>query len=391
MRKFKILLVHNYYQIPGGEDSVVANEKRMLEEHGHEVLLYSRHNDEINSFTIHQKLLLPFSLIFNLKTYFDIKRIIKEKNIDVVHVHNTLSLISPSVFYAAKACSVPVFQTIHNFRMLCPSALLYRDGQICEECISYGLGCAVKHSCYRGSKLQTIACIINTCIHRFSGIYKSVYYICLTEFNKNKLLQLKQIPAKHVFVKPNFIENNLALVQDKDREEQYVFAGRLDKSKGIDLLFQVWEEMGDSAPRLVVCGSGPMDDWCKDFVNCHKVNIELKGRLSNEDARRLIGSSLALILPTQWYEGFPMSIVEAFSVGTPVICSDIGNPGDIVQEGVTGCKFDPKSVSDIVFALQRYQESPSMYASTLQEYVTKYTSDINYEKLMSIYRNLDIP
>ena len=129
--KQKVLIVHNYYQIPGGEDTVVVNEKKLLEDHGHEVVLYTRHNAELKTFSKIQKLLLPFSTIFSRKTYREVKTLIKNEKIDIVHVHNTLNLVSPSVYYAAFHCKVPVVQTIHNFRLLCPGATFFRGGQIC--------------------------------------------------------------------------------------------------------------------------------------------------------------------------------------------------------------------------------------------------------------------
>ena len=154
MNKPSILIVHNYYQIPGGEDTVVANEKKMLEDNGHKVVLYTRNNNEIKTMNVFQKILLPFTSIYSFKTAREIKRIIKEENIDIVHVHNTLSLISPSVYYAAVKMNKPVVQTIHNFRMLCPGATFYRDGHICEDCVSKGLRCSLKHKCYRNSFIQ---------------------------------------------------------------------------------------------------------------------------------------------------------------------------------------------------------------------------------------------
>ena len=191
-RKQKVLIVHNYYQIPGGEDTVVANEKKLLEEHGHEVVLYTRHNSELKTLSKVQKLLLPISTIFNIQTYKEVKKIIQDEKIEIVHVHNTLNLVSPSVYYAALSCHMPIVQTVHNFRLVCPGATFFRDGHVCEECLDKGLVCAVKHKCYRGSRGQTFACVVSTWIHRFIGTYKKLNYICLTEFNKEKLLNLKQ-------------------------------------------------------------------------------------------------------------------------------------------------------------------------------------------------------
>lgn len=385
-KKQIILIVHNYYQIPGGEDTVVANEKRMLEEHGHKVILYSRNNTELKEMSKLQKLCLPITTIFNPRTYREIKRLIKAEKIDIVHVHNTLNLISPAVYYAARSMKIPVVQTVHNFRLLCPGATFYRDGHICEDCVERGLWCAVKHKCYRGSRMQTLACVLSTWFHRMTGIYGKINYICLTEFNKSKLLELKQIKPERVFVKPNFVENKDCFVPQKNRENQFVFAGRLDKLKGVDILFEAWKRMGDTVPKLVVCGTGPMEDWCKSFVQQNRVNIEMRGFVPNTEARKLIANSKALVLPTQWYEGFPMSIVEAFSVGTPAICSDMGNAGSIVENGVSGYRFDVFRILDELHAcIEKIAENDNIYISTYK-YCEKYFSeDINYRQLKLIY------
>lgn len=381
-KKQRILMVHNYYQIPGGEDTVVANEKKMLEEHGHAVILYSRHNSEIKQMSMLQKLGLPFTTIFNPRTYREIKRAIKQNQIDIVHVHNTLNLVSPAVYYAAQKCGVPVVQTVHNFRLLCPGATFYRDGHICEDCVEHGIWCAVKHKCYRESRMQTLACVISTAIHRMTGIYGKINYICLTEFNKEKLLNLKQISPDRVFVKPNFVESPGEIIPEKQRENQFIFAGRLDKLKGIDVLLEAWKLMGENAPKLIICGTGPMEEWCKEFVAGNKVNVELRGFVPNSEARKLIANSRALILPTQWYEGFPMSVVEAFSVGTPVICSDLGNVGSIVEEGVTGYKFESRSAEGLAEAVRGCTDICNSVESVFEK---KYSSGANCRELIRIY------
>ena len=385
IKKENILVVHNYYQIPGGEDTVVANEKKMLENHGHKVILYSRSNAELKQMSKIRKLFLPFATVFNPRTYKEIKKLIRQENIEVVHVHNTLNLISPAVYYAARSMKVPVIQTVHNFRLLCPGATFYRDGHICEDCVQHGLKCAVKHSCYRGSKAQTLVCVVNTWLHRMTGIYGKINYICLTEFNKEKLLQLKQIKPERVFVKPNFVENNNGFIPEEKRLDQFIFAGRLDKLKGVDILFEAWKRMGVDAPKLIVCGTGPLEDWCKAFIKENVVNVEMRGFMPNDEVLKIIANSKALILPTQWYEGFPMSIVEAFSVGTPVVCSDLGNAGSIVEEDVNGCKFKTDSVDEVILAVKKCHGLCDM---TGKIYQSKYTAEINYELLSVIYKTV---
>lgn len=383
--KQRILIVHNYYQIPGGEDMVVANEKKLLEDHGHKVILYTRNNSELKSLDMLKKLFLPFLIIYNPQTVKEIRKIIKVNHINVIHIHNTLSLISPSVYYAARLCRVPVVQTIHNFRLLCPGATFYRDGHICEDCIEHGLRYAIKYNCYRKSRISTLACVISTWIHRMAGIYGKINYICLTEFNRSKLLYLKQIRPERVFVKPNFAETSKGFLPEEQRDDYFIFAGRLDKLKCIDLLLKAWNRLGESAPKLLVCGTGPMTEWCRDFIEKNKMNVELKGFIPNREVIKLIGSGKALILPTRWYEGFPMNIVEAYSVGTPVICSDLGNAGDIVIEGVTGWKFT--EIDDLIDCVRK-AEKQNLYKKTYSEYMSKYTEQINYESLLQIYRSL---
>lgn len=385
--KKNILIVHNYYQIPGGEDTVVANEKKMLERHGHKVILYSRNNAELKQMSKIRILFLPFTTVFNLRTYKEIKKQIRRENIDVVHVHNTLNLISPAVYYAARSMNVPVVQTVHNFRLLCPGATFYRDGHICEDCVKNGLKCAVKYSCYRGSKAQTLVCAISTWLHRTTGIYGKINYICLTEFNKDKLLQLKHIKPERVFVKPNFVENN-SFIPEEERLNQFVFVGRLDKLKGVDILFEAWKRMGEGAIKLIVCGMGPMEGWCKSFIKENVVNIEMRGFVPNDEALKIIANSKALVLPTQWYEGFPMSIVEAFSVGTPVICSDLGNAGSVVEEGITGYKFRYDSIESIMSAIDKMREKPLNKEKIKKIYEIKYSENANYKILNDIYASI---
>lgn len=388
--KPRVLIVHNHYQIPGGEDTVVDNEKRMLERHGHRVILYTRSNLELRGLSKMQRLMLPFTTIFNVRTYKDVKRIIREERIDIVHVHNTLNLISPSVYYAAVACHVPVVQTIHNFRLLCPGATFFRDGHICEECVEKGLRCAIEHKCYRGSRMQTLACVINIKYHQWRKIYKELAYICLTGFNRQRLSSSKGIRPERVFVKPNSVESLGKIIPAEEREDRFIYVGRLEKIKGVDILLHAWRHMGDRAPGLLICGAGSLEGWCRRYIrDNHMMSVEMKGFVPNIEARKLIAGSKALILPTQWYEGFPMCIVEAYSAGTPVITSDLGNAGSLVIEGVTGSKFEAGSPEGLLESVHWIRTHPGIYGTTETVYREKYTMEENYRCLMEIYEAVD--
>lgn len=362
-----VLLVHDYYQVPGGEDVVVANEKHLLETHGHAAALYARRNEEISRMGALEKIRSALGMFFSIRTYREVRRSIRENRISLVHVHNTLPLIGPAVYYAALREGVPVVQTVHNFRLLCPNAIFYRDGHICEDCTKKGLHCAVKHRCYRGSRL---------------------HYITLTDFNRQKLLALKQIPPENVSVKPNFVEPPETIVPYAARENQVVYIGRLDALKGIRLLLEAWAryERSGGGMKLIICGTGPEETWCREYLTREKLTqVELRGFVPNSAARALMGQSKALILPTQWYEGFPMTIVEAFSAATPVICSDLGNTGSLISDGVTGFKFPADSAEQLAQTLNQLQHAESVSEGALKTYQENFTAEANYRQLMAIY------
>ena len=335
-----------------------------------------------------EKIRSALGMFFSIRTYREVRRSIRENRISLVHVHNTLPLIGPAVYYAAFREGVPVVQTVHNFRLLCPNALFYRDGHICEDCTKKGLHCAVKHRCYRGSRLQTVLCVLSTRLHRALKTYSRLHYITLTDFNRQKLLALEQIPPENVSVKPNFVEPPETIVPYAARENQVVYIGRLDALKGIRLLLEAWAryERSGGGMKLIICGTGPEETWCREYLTREKLKqAELRGFVPNSAARALMGQSKALILPTQWYEGFPMTIVEAFSVATPVICSDLGNAGSLISDGVTGFKFPADSAEQLAQTLNRLQHAESVSEGALKTYQENFTAEANYRQLMAIY------
>lgn len=390
--KKRILLVHNYYQIPGGEDTVVRNEKKLLEDNGNIVFLYTRNNREIKSFNIFQKLLVPFKTIFNFKTYRDIKKIIKEKKIDIVHVHNTLALISPSVFYAAKKFKIPIIQTIHNFRMECPSGTFYRDNHICEDCLKKGLGCSLKHKCYRNSFWETLFMVIGIKLNRKMGIYKKAYFICLTEFNRQKLLEINKlskniiIDESHCFVKPNFtFDSSKELITFANRENVFIFAGRLEINKGFKWLLENWKR---NYPDLLVFGEGSLKMWGIDFIKKNKIkNILLKGQLPHDELLDFIKISKAVIVPSLWFEGFPMLFLEAMSFGTPLLASNIGNASNLIKEGINGWHFQIENSETLKTGIENV-ENQDIMDKEIQYFQLNFSSKKNFQTLEQIYKKI---
>lgn len=395
MEKYRILQIHNFYQIPGGEDVVVRNEKKLLEEHGHEVFTYYRSNKELNEGNKLKKLFIPFTAVYSLKTCREVKKIIRENKIDIVHVHNTLMMVSPSVFYAAFQCKVPVVQTLHNFRMLCPAGSFFRNNVICEECVNGGLKCAIRHKCYRGSKIQTMVSSAILWIHRFLGTYYRVSFICLTEFNKNKLLSSldpgkKIVDPKRVYIKPNFtFADGIVPVKKQPEEEYYLFAGRVEALKGIDIAVKAFEKLPDKI--LYVAGTGPMMDEMQAYVSTHNMkNVRFLGYLQKEEMTEKFYNAKAVIMTSQCYEAFAMTIAEAYSYGVPVIAGRVGNMDGMVQEGVTGVKFEYNSIEDLARKVCEFEQ---MDLNRLKEnarefYQHRLRPEDNYQKLISIYHSI---
>lgn len=368
--KLNILQIHNYYQQAGGEDTVVSNEKRLLEEAGYSVFTYYRSNEEVNKKSGLGKLSIPFTAVFSWKSYREIKAIIKREHIDLVHIHNTHMVISPSAFYAAFHCHIPVVQTIHNFRLACPAGVFYRDGHICEDCLREGLGCSVRHSCYRGSKAQTFVNAAVTKLHRMLGTYRKANFICLTEFNKKKLLEMNQngkriLSEENIYIKPNFsyretskasvreetIRNVTFLDESMIRSNySFLFVGRLEPMKGIEFVVKAFERMPEK--ELNIAGSGPLLEELQQYVLQQKLdNIHFLGQLQRDELAEYYQSSAALVMASQWYEGFPMVITEAYANGLPIIAGDVGNMSSLIAPGKTGLLFRYDSLDAFIGAV----------------------------------------
>ena len=381
--KPNILIVHNRYQLPGGEDTVVENEKRLLEENGPQVFSYIR-NPNLKGL---RGALLPLTMFYNPKTFFDIRRIIRENHIDIVHVHNTAHVISPAVYYAAKSLGIPVVKTIHNYRMQCPAGTFYREGKICEVCKNNRFGTAIKHGCYRGSRLQTLAVVLNMKLHRAAGIFRDLYYIALSEFGKEHLLSFHQIDPEHVYVKPNFTfrEGPEGMIPVKKRG-YYLFSGRLEEIKGILLAVEAFRQMPDR--KFVAAGEGPLMDGIRAFLKEeHIQNTELPGWIPHREMREKIRGAAALIACPQMYDVFPLTILEAFAEHTPVISGDIGNLKNIVKDKYNGIRFQYDSVQSLMDAIAEFEESDreTMAENAYRSWEENYSPEINYRTLRDIY------
>ncbi|MGC2400871.1 MAG: glycosyltransferase family 4 protein [Acidobacteriaceae bacterium] len=380
----KILSVHNSYQRPGGEDQVFAQEAELLRSHGHRVTLFQASNDEVKG---QSSLLLLGNTIWNRQMHAELCRRMRQEKPDLVHVHNTFPVISPAVYYAAGDSGIPVIQTLHNYRLLCPTATFFRDGHVCEECLGKQIPWpGVQHACYRGSRMATAAAAAMLSVHNYKqtwGRHVSAY-IALTDFARGKFIQ-GGFPPEKILVKPNFLQADPGLGAGKGNYA--LFVGRLTPEKGITTLLEAWEKIGTELP-LQIAGDGPMGPEVEKAVGRLKNVTWLKWLPRDEILQRMKDASV-LVLPSTWYEGFPMIIAEAFAVGLPVIAGNLGSMMSIVDHLRTGLHFDAGASASLAEAIRWWiahpDETALMRLQAREEYETKYTAERNYAQMMTIY------
>jgi len=390
-----ILLLHNYYQQPGGEDQVFEAEKALLKRAGHQVLTYERHNDEIKTYSLAQKLGLVKRTLWAKDSAQAIRDILKRERPDVAHFHNTFLLISPSAYYACWEARVPVIQTLHNYRLLCPAATFFRSGQVCENCLSNTPPWpGVAHGCWRSSRAKTAVVAMMLAVHRWLKTWeKQVHlYIAPTEFARRKFIE-GGLPAEKIVVKPNFVDSDeLQVTNDewrKGKRGYALFVGRLSPEKGVRTLLRAWQKTKEIPLKVV--GDGPLMGEVQAFLEREGLEgVEVLGHREREEVLRLMRGAWFLVFPSEWYEGFPLTIAEAFACGVPVIASRLGAMAEIVEDGRTGLHFEPGNSEDLVakveWAWTHPKEMQEMGQEARREYEEKYTAERNYEMLMEIYQ-----
>ena len=373
----RVLIAHNVYQRRGGEDSVVAAEIALLRGHGHEVQLYQRHNDEIAA---EGRLRSAGSVFWSRRTVHELQTIAREFEPAVIHVHNTFPMMSPSVYWLAARIGVPIVQTVHNFRLLCPQAMLLRDGHVCEDCVGRVPWRAVLYRCYRDSLPASAAVAGMLAVHRALGTYqhKVTRYIALSEFCRAKLIE-GGLPARRIAVKPNFVD----LPRHADGERKgALFVGRLSLEKGVDVLAQALREVPGVCLRVL--GSGDAGAALRALPNA-----ELCGWQPQHAVHAEMRSASYLILPSICYESFPVTLVEAFACGLPVIASRLGVMQELVEEGRTGVLFEPGSASDLAEKISWAEQHPQilrrMGHAAREAYEARYAPETNYRQLMGVY------
>jgi glycosyltransferase involved in cell wall biosynthesis len=383
----KVLLVHSAYQQFGGEDSVVRAETELLKQHGDEVYLYSRHNDEIKQFGLIDKALFFPQSIYSWKTSGELEDVVRRVKPDVAFIHNVYPLISPAAYHKLHQLGVPALQVLHNFRPFCPNGFFYTQGQICEACRGGNYLNAISKRCYKDSRLLSGLYAATLGLNRMGGMVDKISgFICLTEFFRIKMREAG-VPDSKLFVRPNFVDAP-PLPDQKTGNGYVLFMGRLSPEKGCWTLIRAFEKLPQVT--LKILGTGPMEQELREYIGGKGIqNIELLGFKSGAEKLDILRNALCLVLPSEWYENFPVTVLEAFMACKPVIASRMGGLPYIVEEGKSGLLFEAGKPEELALKIQQLAEHPEeaarMGACGRQLSETKYGPQQAYSNLMNIF------
>jgi glycosyltransferase involved in cell wall biosynthesis len=387
----KVLLVHNRYrsESPSGEDRVVDQEGDALLSAGHDVERFERLSDDIDGWSLPRKALVPGRVVWSRETRSSLSRLLRRLRPDVVHVHNTFPLISPSALFACRDEGVPAVVTFHNYRPICPSGDLFRDGAICHDCVGHLPLPGLRHGCYRGSALATAPLAVATVAQRPMWRDLPSAYVFISRAQR-ELFSPLGLPGDRVFVKANLIPAVSPTAAPP--EHKVVYLGRLSDTKGLPVLMDAWERFSGEHPaaslRLSIAGSGPLEAAVRAWSDRHR-SVDMMGLLDRAACARLVASARAVVAPSQWEETFGLVVVEAMAAGVPPIASAHGSFPDLITDDVDGVLFAPGDASALARVLGELDSAPQHFADLGRRarltYERRFDPDDNLEQLLSIY------
>jgi glycosyltransferase involved in cell wall biosynthesis len=387
--RMKVLVVHNYYQQPGGERVSEEAQVALLRERGHKVILYTRDNAEIKHYRAWEKAAFFPRTVFSRRTFQEIRDLVTAEQPDVAHVHNVFPLISPSVYRALKDAAVPIVQTVYNFRFLCPNGFFYTQGQICERCKYGNTLHAVRFRCYRQSYVLSALYALVIALHRRWGTFALIdHFTAPAEFTAHKLVEGGLAPRKKITVLGYFLPDPLPVPGSFKHRKPYVaYLGRLSEEKGLWTLLDA--VAGFSELRLKVLGEGPLADSMRRYVKEHHLtNVEMVGFVSGEAKWDVLREALAVVVPSEWYENSPFVALESLAAGTPVVTSDLGSLPDVVDGGKSGLLFRPGDSQDLrqklTWLVAHPEETLALGHYGRQVAETQYSAEAHYRRLMTI-------
>jgi glycosyltransferase involved in cell wall biosynthesis len=389
----RILVVHNRYRptAPSGENAVVDQESSALSSRGHDVVMYQRHSEDIASWSPLRRATLPARVLWSAESRRGVAAALAGFAPDVVHVHNTFPLVTPSVLYACHDASVPVVVTVHNYKLGCASGDLFRAGRVCHECLDGSSLSALVHGCYRDSRATTAPVALGLWMHTSAWKTLVTAYIFISAAQRD-LLAPVGLPAERSFVKHNFVPAPEQRVTAAT-EHLVAFVGRLDAAKGAPFLMRAWDAFRVRRPRsplrLVVAGGGDLSGIVSRWATGHPT-VTVAGHVSRSEVSNILARSRAVVVPSQWEETFGMVAVEAMAAGTAPIASAHGAFPELVTPGSDGALFAPTDLDALVDILANVDDNPQRWdeygRQGRQTYRNRFSQAVSVDRLLEIYR-----
>jgi glycosyltransferase involved in cell wall biosynthesis len=384
----KILFLHNRYLISGGEDISTDAEIQLLRDYGHQVDSYYISNQEIAD---KSKVKLFIRTIWSLSSYKELKRLIRLKKYDIIHVQNFFPLLSPSVFYAARSQGVKIVMSVRNYRLVCPNALLFVNGEVCTKCLGHTFPyMSVIKKCYKSSRLSSMAVASMLSVHNLLNTWNGKVdgFICISEFVKSQLI-LGGIHEDKLHVKYNFLKS-LPIRANTERSG-FLYVGRLSTEKGIDTMLEAFIQLSSSHPQaiLTIIGEGPLSAYVED-ASLKYDNIIFIGRKHISEVYEIMSTARFLMFPSKWHEPFGRTIVESFAAGTPVIGASVGGVTELVKDGYNGFLFEGSNTESLKSVLIKALDYniDELSVNSRQCYTESYTPVVNYSQVISIYEDI---
>ena len=373
----KILLVHNHYASIGGESRVFQLEKQALEQ------VLGKENVKVYEVGSPRfPLSLVFSIFFSFRHYWHIYRTVRLHKIDIVHVHNFFPVISASVFFAAKQAGAKTIQCLHNYRWWCINGNFFMNNQPCTLCADKGsMRFGIQHGCYRDSKLQSLLAVAAFGFYKWLGVFKKIdLFIAMTGFQHQQLIRLGLDPSK-IQIKPNMVPSVAKVSTNK---KGFLFAGRLEASKGIGLLLGNWVHL-PSDFELTIVGGGPMEEELRAKYN-HS-NIHFKGICTPMQTLEYMSKARFLIHPSLMMETFGLTIVESMRLGVPVIALAIGTRMELVEDGVTGFLCHPDQLLSVIQKADQFQDYEAM-SKAASNFAASFDEENIVKRQLELYQKL---
>lgn len=362
----RLLNINNYFYRRGGAEAVFLDHSALFEDAGWDVVPFAmQHENNLPSpWASHfvskieygadiggmTKLLQASKVIYSFEARAKLKALVEAARPTIAHAHNVYHHLSPAIFSTLKEAHVPIVMTAHDLKIACPSYKMLRQGKVCEKCRGGRIHNVVLNRCVKGSLSLSAVVFTETLVHRMMGLYRNNLdrIVAPSRFYCRKLAEWGWPEDKLAYV-PNFVDLG-HFHTNWEEGDYFVFAGRLAPEKGLATLIKA---AAQAKQKLVIAGTGPEENSLRQLASQTGSDVTFSGFVSGNALHQLIGQSKALVLPSEWYENAPISILEAYALGRPVIGTSIGGIPEMIKDGQTGFTATAASVDNLAQALSR--------------------------------------